>query len=82
MDKWNDFLESLSTKGGNLLVLLVFTLMFMGLMIHVAYRHNQFGPEITTWIVGTASGFTGALLAALTGQARKNGNGNGETPKP
>jgi hypothetical protein len=66
MQKWQQFLDSLASKGGNLFVLCVFVGSLLALVLHVL--HHSDDNQATTVLLSTFSGFSGALLAALTGQ--------------
>jgi hypothetical protein len=88
MQSWQKFLDSLSTKGGNLFVLFICFAGLLGLLIHVLH-HGDTG-NVSMVVVATFSGFSGALMATLTGKDSKeqservpNGNATGApTPSP
>src|SRR6202044_2943480 len=69
MPSWQKFLDSLSTKGGNLFVLLICFAGLLCLLMHVLH-HGDTG-NITMVVVATFSGFSGALMATLTGKDSK-----------
>jgi hypothetical protein len=69
MQSWQKFLDSLSTKGGNLLVLFICFGGLLGLLIHVLH-HGDSG-NVSMVVVATFSGFSGALMATLTGKDSK-----------
>jgi hypothetical protein len=69
MPSWQKFLDSLSTKGGNLFVLLICFTGLLCLLMHVLH-HGDTG-NITMVVVATFSGFSGALMATLTGKDSK-----------
>jgi hypothetical protein len=69
MPSWQKFLDSLSTKGGNLFVLLICFAGLLCLLMHVLH-HGDSG-NITMVVVATFSGFSGALMATLTGKDSK-----------
>ena len=82
MDGWQRFLDSLSTKGGNLLMLFCCFIILLGMMFHVLH-HGDSG-NISTVIIATFSGFAGALMATLSGkdshaQALQQSGGEGAT---
>jgi hypothetical protein len=79
VNKWQAFLDSLASKGGNLLVLSFFVGGLLGLVIWVTLR-DQGDSQAVTVILSTFSGFSGALLAALTGQV--GGQRKSDTPAP
>lgn len=66
--KWQYFLNSLATVGGNLLVLVLFVLLLLGLVLHVLHDQGANG-QIVTVVLSTFSGFAGALLQALRGRS-------------
>ena len=68
MNRWQNFLDSLGSKGGNLLVLCIFVGVLLGLVIWVTSRDAGDSQAVTV-ILSTFSGFSGALLAALTGSS-------------
>jgi hypothetical protein len=67
MEKWQKFLDSIATKGGNLLLLGSFVMFLLLLVIWILIT-NHTDAQVVTVILSTFSGFAGALLAALTGQ--------------
>jgi hypothetical protein len=69
MPAWQKFLDSLSTKGGNLFVLLVCFAGLLCLLMHVLH-HGDSG-NVSMVVVATFSGFSGALMATLTGKDSK-----------
>src|SRR5580700_1197928 len=69
MQSWQKFLDSLSTKGGNLFVLFICFGGLLGLLIHVLH-HGDSG-NVSMVVVATFSGFSGALMATLTGKDSK-----------
>jgi len=69
MQSWQKFLDSLATKGGNLLVLFVCFAGLLGLLIHVLH-HGDTG-NVSMVVISTFSGFSGALMATLTGKDSK-----------
>lgn len=75
-DTWDRFTETLNTRGGTIALLFISTCgLFLG-VLHVMH-HGDSGPAAQV-IVSTFSGFTGALLLALTQKdPLKNGNGGG-----
>jgi hypothetical protein len=73
MQSWQKFLDSLATKGGNLLVLFVCFGGLLALLIHVLH-HGDSG-NVSMVVVATFSGFSGALMATLTGKDSKEPSG-------
>jgi xanthosine utilization system XapX-like protein len=66
--KWQYFLNSLATVGGNLFVLTVFVLILLGLVLYTL-RVPSANPQVVTTIVGTFGSFSGALLLGLKGRS-------------
>src|ERR1019366_3971749 len=65
---WQDFLDSLSTRGGNILILLLAT---TGLLI-TYFRMAKTGEGTSSETIKTLLvGFAGALLAILSAQASR-----------
>lgn len=84
MERWEHFLNSLSTRGGNIFVLSLFVVVFLA-VVSWAFASGRSGEFITV-IVGAFSAFYGALLQALVGsgsrQRQADANGNGVDKKP
>ena len=72
MQKWENFLSSLSTRGGKIFLLMIFMLLFSALLFFVAGLDTEVKAAFLA-IFGT---FGGALIGALRGGTTKNG---GET---
>jgi hypothetical protein len=80
MKWWEEFADTLNTRGGTIALLFMSCVgLFFGVM-HVMH-HGDTGQAAAV-IISTFSGFTGALLVALTGKDRPNGNNNGGTKTP
>lgn len=62
---WQDFLDSLSTKGGNIFVLFAALILLMGIYIHVIHDAGDTG-QLAPVVHDLAVGFGGALLGALS----------------
>jgi hypothetical protein len=82
MERWQKFLDSLGTKGGNTFVLILFVSSLLMLVMHL---HNDPSSVGQTVVLTTFSGFSGALLRDLGGAP--NGStaappANGSTPAP
>jgi len=78
---WERFLNSLATRGGNILVLLILWLV-MGMLVYHVLHHAEINGEAKTVVLTTFSGFTGALIAVLQGgQSRQRGGDVGEASK-
>ena len=73
LNKWQDFLQGLATRGGAIFTLVVMVLLFGLLTFHIL--HHADDPQVTTVILSTFSGFCAALLTMLTTQATKTPNG-------
>ena len=69
MKRWQDFLDSLSTSGGAALVLLIICVAMLPVLIFVLLRWPS--SPIAVLMTNTFSGFTGALLLALRGNASR-----------
>jgi len=67
MKRWQDFLDSLSTRGGNILLLILATVGLVFAYFH-AIHHQMDAGSIQT-VQNLLSGFAGALLALLAAQA-------------
>lgn len=85
MERWQKFLDSLGSKGGNIFVLSFFVVFLLVLTIRVEIRGDA--GQAATVLLSTFSGFAGALLGILSGSGgtRKtdvNGNANGATKTP
>jgi hypothetical protein len=65
--KWQYFLNSLATVGGNLVLLFLCFFVLLGLVLHVLHSSNV-SDQVSTVIVTTFSAFSGALLQALRGR--------------
>jgi hypothetical protein len=71
LEKWQKWLDSLATKGGNLLILGMFVFVTLVLVIWIETKAG--GDQNTraeTVILTTFSNFTGALLGAVVNQQR------------
>ncbi len=82
LDSWVHFLESFNTKGGNLFLLSMFTLLFstisirsylyiIDLSVHgQVQQDNTYALQMVQWVTGGLTiGFMGALLKTMTGDA-------------
>jgi hypothetical protein len=74
MNFWRNFVDSISSRGGSILILLAVTLL-LGIMV---MRHGSDTGEAASLIRNSFSGFSGALLMALTTTSKANG----KTPDP
>jgi hypothetical protein len=83
MNRWEFFLASLATRGGNIFLLLLICSGLSGMVYHVLH-HVETSPAVSSVILATFSNFTGALMMALTGSNSKqrNGDTNGKPPTP
>lgn len=66
MQRWQTFLNSWNTPGGNMLLLFIFVFSLLLLVLHLL--HHSGDANITTVITTTFAGFAGALLKALSGR--------------
>lgn len=69
MKQWQDFLDSLSTRGGNIFVLSVCLFILFVIMIHVS--HDSQDATLVSVSHDLVVGFGGALLGSLTGGASR-----------
>lgn len=69
MTGWQRFLNSISTPGGNLLLLFIAVSSLLVLVVHVLENPHPNGDQAITVILSTFSAFTGALLQALRGRS-------------
>lgn len=67
MTRWQQFLTSLSTPGGNLFLLVTFVVLLLVLVFHIL--HSSGDAQVTTVILSTFSAFSGALLQAFKGRS-------------
>ena len=68
IEKWQKFLDSLRSPGGQLLILCFYVCTLLGLVIWVTSR-DAGDSQAQTVIISTFSAFSGALLGFLTGSA-------------
>lgn len=66
---WQDFADSLSTKGGNIVMLFLGTSLLAFLLLHVV--HDQTDSGIVSAIHDLMIGFGGALLGGLSGNSSR-----------
>jgi hypothetical protein len=69
MRRWQDFLDSLSTKGGNVFMLFLCLVFLYGVMLHVIHDAND-SPLISV-VHDMVVGFGGALLGGLSGNSSR-----------
>lgn len=77
MDKWKLWLDSIASKGGNILVLLVINLCLGSALMHVLH-HPEINAEARALVLSSFSGAFGALLFSLQnggGQRKADSNG-------
>lgn len=72
-ESWRNFLDSLATRGGGILVLMLATLVLGVVILHGQYS-SQTG-ESASLIRNTFAAFSGALLTALTTMGKANNKG-------
>ena len=68
MGKWQYFLNSLATVGGNLALLMAIMFIMLGLVVHILHGDGKDNAQVTPVILSTFSGFSGALLGLLRGR--------------
>ena len=71
IDGWNEFTDSLNTRGGTIALLFITCLGLACMVLHIMH-HADTGQAAAT-IISTFSAFTGALLLALTQKDRQAG---------
>ena len=77
--KFQYFLNCLATVGGNLFVLSIFVLLFLGLVLYVLHDASA-NVQVVTTVTSAFTGFSGALLLALKGRTTDtNPSTNGGT---
>lgn len=69
MKRWQDFLDSLSTTGGGILITAMFVIVFLAVIVHVL--HKQETGEIVTILTGAFGGAMSALWVALKSNSSK-----------
>lgn len=69
MKKWQDLLDSFSTKGGNIVLMCVLLLALMTFMLHVS--HDQSDSALVSAVHDMMVGFGAALLAVLSGSSSR-----------
>lgn len=95
VEGWGHFLESLNTKGGNILILTIFTqislthtIRWMYHIIEMVHLHeltenNVYATTGIQFLSTTAFGmFAGALISTLTGISTKGTNAKTDVPPP
>lgn len=75
IEAWTAFADTLNSRGGTIALLFIANFALGLGVIHVMH-HGDTG-QASAVIISSFSGFTGALLIALTSKD-KNGNGNGD----
>lgn len=74
MKRWQDWLDSLSTKGGNIFIMVIIFFVYqpvMGVLMWMAIIHKYELGVIGTVILTTFGNFSGALLAVLSGNSSR-----------
>jgi len=66
--RWQNFLNSLSTRGGAIFLLFVLSLIGFFITLHIVH-HNEDQSMFAAGLIATVSNFTGALLLALKGSS-------------
>lgn len=66
MQRWQTFLNSFNTPGGNLFLLFGFVIGLLSLVLHLL--HHPGDSNISTVLTSTFSAFAGALLKGLSGR--------------
>jgi hypothetical protein len=66
--RWTNFLNSLATRGGAIVILLALSGVWVGVTLHIIH-HNEDSSMVAAGLVSTLGNFTGALLLALKGSS-------------
>jgi hypothetical protein len=74
---WQDFADTLNTRGGTIGLLFIATVLLGWGVVHVMHHGDQ--GQAAAVIISTFSSFTGALLLALT--QKDKAQTNGASPK-
>lgn len=69
MKTWQDFLNSLSTRGGAILILMILSLVGFGITLHIIHHTEDGNMMFAAGLITTVGNFTGALLLALKGSS-------------
>lgn len=69
MKRLQDFFDALSTKGGNICILMASCVLLAILYLHLVHHHDD--AQAIEAIATTLSGFTGALLLACSGNSSR-----------
>lgn len=69
MSRWQGFLDSLATKGGNTLLLVVLSLLFLAVAVVLIFKYGPTNPTVNL-VSGAFTSFSGALLLSLKGENR------------
>jgi hypothetical protein len=76
MNAWRDLVDSVASRGGSIVILLLCTVVMGVMLVHIMH-HGDTG-ESASLIRNSFAAFSGALLMALTTTAKANGkNGSG-----
>jgi hypothetical protein len=78
MNTWRNLVDSLSSRGGSILILLIITTVLGVMVVH----HSGETGEAASLIRNSFSGFSGALLMALTTTSKANGKSSDPTQAP
>ena len=65
--KWQYWLNSLATIGGNVFLLCAFVLIFLVLTVYCCMRPNT-NPQVVGVVTSAFTSFSGALLLSLKGR--------------
>jgi hypothetical protein len=80
MNSWKNFLDSLGTRGGAILLLLLCSILLGSGVMHVLH-HGDLG-DAASLIRSTFAGFVGALLLALKTSSDTPRNPDPNVPTP
>lgn len=66
LPKWNAFLNSLATSGGNIFALFIMSLILLSVALYLMIKFGPGAPAVIT-LVASFGTFTGALVGILKG---------------
>ena len=69
MSRWDSFFASLTSAGGSIWMLAMFTLLLIGINIGLMHYPDAVSASMKTTFANLLMGFSGALLGALSSRA-------------
>lgn len=79
MNRWQSFLTSLATPGGNILILCLFSIVMLIAVLLSCYGTMSKDQQIVTFLLTTAASFFGALVGILRGRTSDPSGSTGTT---